>query len=37
MGDALSDLDAARVIAELKIYAPEVVGKIELNLGIEMS
>jgi hypothetical protein len=36
MGDALSDLDAASTIAELEIYTPEVVGKIELNLGIEV-
>jgi hypothetical protein len=36
MGDALSDLDATRVIPELKIYAPEVVGKVELDLRIEM-
>jgi len=36
MGDALSNFDAARVIAELKIDAPEVVSKVELNLRIEM-
>jgi hypothetical protein len=37
MSDALSDLDSVRVVAELEIHSPEVVGQQELDLGVFMS